>query len=109
MLKQYRIKLAFVLCILLILVFLVTACAARPSGIYTASGPLGIKQSLVFQGDTLEMQSFLGGKQVYKYEIRSNQTEIILTEIVSDQSRVHSYKYIKDPACVVIDGIAYYR
>ena len=91
------------------LLFSMAGCVVKPSGTYTATGILGIKSSVTFTGDTVEMQGPLGGTNVYKYEIRSNNTEIILTDPATDKSQIHSYKYIKDPAGLVIDGTAYYK
>ena len=98
-----------VLLALVVLLFSMAACVIKPSGTYTATGLLGIKTSVTFTGDTVEMQGPLGGKDVYKYEIRSNNTEIILTDPATNKSKISSYKYITDPAGVVIDGTAYYK
>jgi hypothetical protein len=107
--RKLIVKLAVILGLTLMLLISFTACSPRPSGTYTATGLLGVKQTAVFKNDIVEMQNILGGKQVYKYEIRDNRTEIILTDVVSGRSKILSFKYIKDPACVVIDGTAYYR
>ncbi len=109
MITTYRLLAVGALLTLIVLLFSVSACVIKPSGTYTATGVLGIKSSVTFTGNTLEMQGPLGGKNVYKFEIRSNNTEIILTDPSTDKSTIHSYKYIKDPSGVVIDGTAYYK
>jgi hypothetical protein len=91
------------------IIVLVSACGSKPSGTYTATGILGLERTITFEDDTVEIQSAIGIKKVYKYEIRDNGEEIILTDIVSEKSVISSYKFIKDPPCVVIDDIAYYK
>ena len=109
MIKKSKWLAAAVLLAMAVLLFSITACAAKPSGTYTATGLLGVKYIVTFTGDTVEMQNVLGGKDVYKYEIRNNNTEIILTDPATNKSKISSFKYIKDPAGVVIDGTAYYK
>ena len=109
MIKKNRWLAVALLLALVVLLFSMAACVVKPSGTYTATGLLGIKSTVTFTGDTVEMQNLLGGKDVYKYEISNNQTEIILTDPATNKSKTASYKYIKDPAGVVINGTAYYK
>jgi len=94
---------------LLFILFSVTACGSNPSGTYTSTGLLGVKSTVTFNGSTLEMQTPLGGREVYKYELRNNKTEIIVTDAVNNKSQIFTFKYVKDPECVVLNGTAYYR
>jgi hypothetical protein len=94
---------------LLLILFLVSACDSKPSGAFTATGFLGVKTTVTFNGNNMEMQTPLGGRVVYKYEIRNNGTEIILTDVANNKSDIFTFKYVKDPPCVVLNGTAYYR
>jgi hypothetical protein len=93
----------------IIVILLSSACSSKPSGTFTATGLLGIKSTVTFNGDILELQTPLGGKDVFKYEIRSNGTEIILTNIATNKSQISNFKYVNDPPCVVLNGTAYYK
>ena len=109
MIKKYKYLCLVLAFSLLAISFLAAGCSSKPSGTFTATGLLGIKTSVSFSGDTVDIQTPLGGREVYKYEIRNNGTEMILTDVSNDTSKIVSYKYIKDPACVVLNGTAYYK
>lgn len=109
MLKTEKAIRLVVLGVLLLVVLSVFACASKPLGTYTATGLFGVKETVIFYNKTLETQNALGIKQLYNYEIRKNGTEIIVTDIANGKSQVWTYKYVKEPACVIINGTSYYR
>ena len=117
MIKKYGLLYIAILFSSLAVLFLLSACGAKPSGTYKSDKPPDTYKSdvnpgtvsVTFTNDTLTVQNSSNYRYNYKYEIKNNGTEIIMTEIVHNKIWSNKFQYIKDIDCVIIGEDKFFR
>jgi hypothetical protein len=82
-----------------------------PKGLYMTTDALTFNSYINFiSEDTLEMGNSLLGKDILKYELLNNETQIKAIGLTDSAFNFEgSFQYIKEIECVVIEGIRYFK
>jgi hypothetical protein len=86
----------------------ISVTSDNPSGTYVAM-VLGIEQHITFKGSNIEFYDVLGGKRIFEFSISQDGHSITLRNVVTGETHIDDYSYIKEYDIVVIGILEYHR